>query len=161
ARLALETARAVSVLCEPPRQQFERYLTPEPHVFGQVDLTHSTGADQGEHLIVAEALARERRIILFRQQPRGYVHCGGGEVIAGFVARGEQRPHLAAQRLITAAGLVKEGRALGGRKLRSRVIEVADFVVALRRHFFPPCSARGRATPERSSNHGAPCRQRR
>ncbi len=110
---------------------------------------------------MAKALARERLIILIRQQPRRNVHCGGGEVIAGSVARGEQRLDLAAQRLITAAGLVKEGRALGGRELRSGVIEVADFAVALRRHLFPPCSARGRATPERSSNHGAPCRQRR
>jgi len=49
--------QAVAIGSELGRQSFERYLTAEPGVFGEIDLAHSTTANQPDNTIWSIALS--------------------------------------------------------------------------------------------------------
>ena len=57
-RLLFETAQTISIRRESRWQYLDRYFTSNSAVFGVVDLSHASGAQQGENFVGAELLSR-------------------------------------------------------------------------------------------------------
>ena len=61
----------------------ERHFAFQPHIFGQVDFTHSPRPEQRKNLIVADLFARCEWNVIFRQQFGGDLNGRAREEVSG------------------------------------------------------------------------------
>ncbi len=134
ARFLLEPADALLILRECGGQQLERDLATEPRVFGQVNYTHPARANQRERLIVAEAAAHERWILLLGGHHSNHISYLPGDEAVRLLARLQQRFDLEAQLVVIAASPGQELHAIFRRKIHRCVEQLADAQVLFRCH---------------------------
>src|SRR5262245_60383789 len=138
AGLTLEAPNPLVILSKGRWQELERDLPAKIRVLGQINFAHSTNADQREHLIVAEAAARERWSLLLGGHLGNHAcHLPGDEAVR-LPPRPQQRFNLASQLVIIAASSGQKLLASFRRKIKRGVIKLADEPVLFRRHQVGP-----------------------
>ena len=126
ARFALESRASIGIGGERLRQNLDRDVASELRVSRAIHVAHSTGADERSDLVGSKALAGERRRVRLKDCGRDAVDGRRFEKTGRAVRIGEQRFELAPQRLVGAAGVAQERRALAFVACERGVIELLD-----------------------------------
>src|SRR5262245_7800012 len=134
ARFLLKAQHALAILSEFLRQQFERDLSPESRILGQVNLTHSARAEQRENPIMTDHLPCHSLVLILSDQLGRDLRGGRVKETFRLLVHRQQRLHLPAQFLIARTRSVEKGRALGGVAIQGGVIQTLDLLPSLRLH---------------------------
>src|SRR2546426_1412242 len=133
-RFLLKASHPLVIPGETNRQYLDRDFATQAHIFGQVNVAHSAGANVVENLVWPKRLANKRSSFQVCQRVSHQFEGRGFNEVAGLLIRTNERFNIATQRFVVSAGFGQKSRALIGFTLKSGLQESFDLLPTFRLH---------------------------